>query len=221
MGTSKIKLVVFDWNGTLIADVQAMVDGVNAGFKALGYASISKKKYKEAFRMPIKESYISMGISRKDIETRHEEVANAFHDYYEERALKIRTRRGARQVLEYLKERKIKAAILSNHTKSGIASQLVRLKISKYFDAVLANDNRYASTFEGKQLRLLKYLSEGHYKPSECVIVGDTVEEIEIGKDLAITTVAITGGITLSRLRLSEPDHIIHNLRQLFDILKK
>ena len=47
-----IKLVVFDWNGTLFADAQAAVHGANARLTFLGLEPITLKQYREAFEIP-------------------------------------------------------------------------------------------------------------------------------------------------------------------------
>lgn len=54
------------------------------------------------------------------------------------------------------------------------------------------------------------------------MIIGDSPEEVEIGKDVGIKTVAITGGYySTSRLRKSKPDFLINNLIELIRIVRK
>ncbi len=56
----------------------------------------------------------------------------------------------------------------------------------------------------------------------EVVIVGDTLEEIEIAKNFGCYAVAITGGHnSTSRLKAMKPDFLLHNLSELKKIIVK
>jgi len=53
------------------------------------------------------------------------------------------------------------------------------------------------------------------------LIVGDSTEEIEIGKRIGIKNVAITGGwVATSRLKNAQPDYLINNLGKLRSIIE-
>jgi phosphoglycolate phosphatase len=59
-------------------------------------------------------------------------------------------------------------------------------------------------------------------KKDEVIIIGDSPEEIEVGKAAGIKTVAITGGYySTARLKASKPDFLISNLKELIGIVKK
>lgn len=74
----------------------------------------------------------------------------------------------------------------------------------------------------GKQQKLEDYVKKHKFKPQEIISVGDTEEEIEIGKALGYHTVAITGGFnSTKRLKKQRPDFLIHNMKDLAGIIKK
>ncbi len=205
----------------MLADFLPLYEGALEVLKVLRHSKISKSQYREIYDVPVVKIYQSLGIDKKNFEDKAELLAHTFHEFYEPRASKCRTRAGTRRVLEYLSANSIKSIILSNHTSQGIQAQLKRLKLERYFDDVLANTSQHAAHLSGKQRRLLKYLAQHNFKPSECLIVGDSAEEVIIGKDLMIKTVAITeGAFSLKRLKAESPDYIITNLEQLFTILK-
>lgn len=214
-----IKLVVFDWNGTLLADTQAVLEGVERELAVLGHPPMTMGEFRTYYDMPITKLYQHFGISEEELRAKSAETAAAFHGFYEPRVAKARTRTGAKQVLETLAKEKISMVILSNHTVEGIYLQLARLKLTNFFEAVLANEIVGAAYFKGKQDRLDDYLKLHKLLPKEVVIVGDTIEEIKIGKRLGLKTVAITGGYnSTKRLKASKPDVLIHKLRDLIDV---
>jgi FMN phosphatase YigB (HAD superfamily) len=86
----------------------------------------------------------------------------------------------------------------------------------------LANSSFDGALHEGKQKRLHEYLARSHVTPNQSVIIGDTVEEVHIGRSLGMHTVCITGGaMSTRRLTDAKPDAIIHKLQDLYALLKK
>jgi phosphoglycolate phosphatase len=214
-----IKLVAFDWNGTLLADTISSLEGSNANRKHFGLKPISLSRYRQTFAVPISEFWLANGGTAKHLATMAEEHNRIFNSFYEPRAAKCRTRSGARALLEWLKKNHIAAAIYSNHTLSGIEAQLHRLKIRDYFDSVLARTIRDGASHvnqRSKDQKLYYYVKKKKFKPHQVLTIGDTSEEVDIGKKFGFHTVAITGGYsTASRLNAAKPDFLIHNLIDL------
>jgi len=217
-----IKLVVFDWNGTLFSDTTAALVGVNARLEYFGHGPITMKHYKEIFEIPATKTYEKLGLDSDKTVAEAKEHSEAFHTAYEKRAVNVRTRSGTRELLQYLNDSEIQSIILSSHTQQGIDFQLKRPKLSKYFECVLANQDIWSSSFKGKKDRLIDYLSGVSFRPKEMLIIGDSAEEVTIGKALGLHTVAITGGfVSTKRLKESNPDVLINNLRDLIDVVKE
>ncbi|MFA6106689.1 MAG: HAD family hydrolase [Patescibacteria group bacterium] len=219
-----IKLVAFDWNGTLFADTQAILKAMNIIAKAYGLRKMSLLQYQKTFEIPISKFWTANGFTKKLFEKEGENVQKIFIESYEPLADKCRTRGGAKQVLGDLKKRKIKAVIYSNHTRPDIHRQASRLKIDGHLSRILAREHGDHSHLHGrsKEEKLVQYIKEHKIKPKEVMTVGDTPEEIEIGKNHGFITVAITGGYsTVGRIKKHNPDYLIHNLKELAGIIKK
>lgn len=215
-----IKLVVFDWNGTLFADTRIVLRAGNTTeLNLFGLEPITLKKYRETYEIPLYRFYEKLGVSRKEFEAKAPEMARLFHPIYEPLAARARTRAGARQTLQHLKKQSISMVILSNHTMEGIHLHLARLKLAHFFDAVLANDTFGTMYHTSKQHRIEHYLAEHRIEPSETLIVGDTTEEVHIGKNLGLRTVSITGGNNSKRrLIAAQPDTIINKISDLIEV---
>ncbi len=218
-----IKLVAFDWNGTLLADTQTVVDCTNEQLKVFGNKKIDINIYRETFEIPVNKFFQNLGLNPKIIEKNYQKSGDIFHREYEIRVQKLRTRSGSKQLLSWLKSIKIKSVIVSNHATHRIKEQTARLKISGSLDAILANDNTHDSyTIKGKEKRLIDYIAKNKIDPSQVLIIGDTDEEIIIGRDMGAKTVAITNGhSTAARLKAEKPDYLINNLREVIGIVKK
>jgi phosphoglycolate phosphatase len=215
------KLVVFDWNGTLLSDTRACMDADNYILKTFGGKPVDLKTYRETITVPAIDFYVRHGCDRTMLEKNVQKLGEVFHAFYEQRSSKCRTRRGAKYLLERLRRRNISSVILSNHTVSGIRAQLQRLGLEDLITEVLANTSLdTAMKRRNKREKLRQYLQSHQYQPEEVFIVGDSPEETEMGQHLGIGTVAIADGYYAeARLKAAKPDYLIHTLREIQKII--
>jgi len=216
------KLVVFDWNGVIIADTIACMDADNHVLKTFGEKPIDHKTYLATFTVPVIDFYLVNGVDIKKLKRNQVKWENLFYEYYEKRAAKVRTRKNLRKLLEWFKKKGFELIILSNHTVDDIENQLKRLKIKQYFSLVLANSNGMTAFKKRNKLQKLQsYLKKGNYDKNNVIIIGDSPEEIEVGHKLGIKKIAITGGYySTKRLRESKPDFLVNNLKEIMAVLK-
>ena len=218
-----IKLVIFDWNGVLIADTENAMKGGNEVIKAFGGNPVDVETYRAHNVIPSTDFYIQHGCRREDLVKDAKKAAEIFHNYYESHGQHIRSRGGVKKLLKWLKDNSISSVILSNHTVEGIHSQLHRLKIDEYFSQVYANDDRDCF-MKGttKKDKFLKIVSESKLKSSEIMIIGDSPEEVELAKSMKTYSAAITHGhYSTARLVKTGPDYLISTLEQLIGIIQK
>lgn len=221
MTRKKIRLVVCDWNGMLLADTHACYLADCHVIHSFGGTPPALNEYRDKIIIPAINFYEQFGCNRKEMLERSQYLGEIFHTFYESKVTRCRTRKGARTILTLLKQVGIEGIILSNHTNSGIRIQLQRLKIEGFFREVLGNDAGETSMLrQAKGERLSAYLKKTGIQPEESVIIGDSPEEAEIGKRLGIMSILITGGYYATwRLQKANPDHIISNLLELKDII--
>lgn len=217
------KLVIFDWNGTLLSDTATCLGGVNAVLALCGQSPIDVERYRRTVTFPVMQLYTNNGCKEEFLEKTVKKLAAVFHTTYEQDSKHCRTRKGTRELLRWLKDNGIKSVLISNHTLDGISIQFKRLGLGKLITEIYANsDGSTVLKTKNKGEKGRAYMRKHGYKPSEVVIVGDSTEEIEIGHELDITSVAITDGFyDTARLKAAKPDYLITNLLQLRDIVKK
>jgi phosphoglycolate phosphatase len=216
------KLVVFDWNGTLLSDTTASWKAANACLEFHGAAPITLEHYRETFTFPVIHFYKLNGCDVDIVLAKKTESNIVFQGAYEKLAATARLRTGAREILGYLRKHSIHCIILSNYIVPRIESQLNRLGIRDYFHAINAHDDDGTKILEHttKIDRLKDYMSRHHYRPEDAIIIGDSMEEPDIGRHLSLTSVGLSDGyISRPRLKAAKPDHIINNLRDLRPLL--
>lgn len=219
----KDTLIVFDWNGTILCDTRQTWLAGNECLKFYGADPMSLSDYRRLFTFPIMDFYEAYGVCPKHV-LRHKEESNAvYQKHYEQLVTNARTRRGARNVLDWLHGQGAPTIILSNYVTDKIEGHLQRLGLEHYFRDVSANTCNGTSILEktSKTARLQSYMDQHGFEASNTVIIGDTMEEPEIARALGLTSIGITdGGISRARLRAAQPDHIIHSLEGMIPILK-
>ncbi|MDP3882408.1 MAG: HAD hydrolase-like protein [Nanoarchaeota archaeon] len=216
-----IKLVTWDFNGTILADTDACMDAGNHMMRTFGGRPLSRREYAKRFTFPSLEFYCAQGCDREAIHTPGS--AKVFHDFYETRASQCRTRKGAREILKWLQDQNAKSIILSNHVTDAIMKQLERLGLSYYIPEILGNGDLNATQVGHNKIhRMELYLERTGYPPEESLIVGDSPEDIGIGRKFGMKTVAITDGyFATSRLRASNPDYLIGSLLEVRGIVER
>lgn len=217
-----IKLVAFDWNGTLLADTKPIYEADNEVIKALGIKAPTFKEFLDLFDIPVKDYYVKLGAKEIDLLKNSVKLENIFHKSYERKVLKVRTRAYTKELLTFLKSKKIPAIIFSNHVQNEITKEIKRRKLLEYFTKILANSQiNIAFKKRSKKDKLQEYLKSNNIKPTETLIVGDTVEEIQIAREIGSKVVSIThGNCSTKRLKAAKPDYLITNLLEIENILK-
>ncbi len=216
------KLIVFDWNGTLLADTVPSWKASNICLEFFGRKAISLAHFRDTFTFPVIHFYTLNHISVDEMLARKDESNVVFQSAYERLAAKARLRKGARELLEYCKTQNYTCIILSNYVTDKITAHLKRLGIEDYFQFVSAHDCDGTTILQSttKIQRLSDYMTKRGYKPQDTVIIGDSHEEPDIARHLGLTSIGITDGyISRTRLKKANPDHIVHHLKDVVSLV--
>ena len=213
--------IVFDWNSTLLDDIEALHSSTNVLLAGEGHKPVSLEFFQDHYEIPFGRLYHNLGLEAPQVQRLLELENSAFHDHYEPRAATAALREGAMEILNHAHTKGVSSFILSNHLVEPIRTQLRRLGIEHFFTEVLAYADRsvqFKDMSKGERLR--RFRVEHGMSDHPTIIVGDSVEEIDIAQEQKFISVAITGGcVSEQRLRAAKPDYIIHSLRELPAIL--
>ncbi len=220
-----IKLVAFDWNGTILDDIEGGVKAESAVRLHFGFDATNADEIREHFVIPIRQYWINAGLSPEFFDSHSQEIDAEFMKNYEPEEAFASMRHNTKEILQWLEDQKIQSVIVSNHIIPHIEKQTNRFGIRNHFKAILAREvlgdlTHHEKTFKDELLR--QYVESNNLNPKEVMIVGDTMEEIEIGKKFGYLTVALTNGWqSEKRLLTSRPDYLINDLIELKDIIAK
>ena len=218
------KLIVFDWNGTLLSDTHAAWRASNECLTFYGAKAITMQKFRETFHFPVIHFYKLNGVSVDAVLERQDEGNNVFQNAYKKYSVHARTRRGTRELLNWVKQHGFTSIILSNSQVPKIEEHAKRLKIDHYFHHISAHSCDGTSILHetSKKERLSDYMVKRSFKPDDTVIIGDSTEEPELAHTLGLMSISLTDGcMTTKRLVEAKPDHMIHHLGEVIPLLQK
>lgn len=174
----KYDYVIWDFNGTLLNDVDAGISSVNTLLAERGLPVLKgAEHYRSVFRFPIIEYYRSLGF---DFEHEpYEILAPQWVALYLENVKSAELYDDVEETLTYLKKCGVKQTVLSATELNMLEGQLRDLKIRGYFEDVLGLDNIHA----GSKLALA-YEWRKHHPFANVLFIGDTDHDAETARAL-------------------------------------
>ena len=203
----KIKLVVFDLDGTLINAYPAVSRSVNYTVQHFGFAPISHQKIKRSVGWGDRHLLQSF-IGDADLDA-------ALKVYRRHHALALRKDTkllsGALKILQYLQANGFKIAVASNRPTKFSLIAIRYLKIEKFFDYVLCGDKVKRPKPAPDILKAI--LKKFSLKATQALYVGDMQIDIKTGHGARVKTVAVaTGSNTPKELAALKPLAVIKNV---------
>ncbi len=185
----KYKHIIWDYNGTLLNDASLCVEIINELLSARGLQTMSLQKYKQEFDFPVKDYYERAGF---DFEKESFEIVGTqFIKEYNIRQKNATLQKGAKDILNEIKEKGIKQSVLSAREEQSLISELKNFNIFDYFVEVVGLNNHYA---ESKVERGKQLLSKIQVPKDEIIMIGDTKHDGEVAKEVGINCILVSHG---------------------------
>ena len=209
-GMSKYKNIVWDWNGTLLDDLDTGLEVLNVMLSRRNLPLLSLEQYRKVFGFPVSDFYLKVGFDfqKESFEEMSEEFVEVYTACSEG---KLRLNAGVRETLNFLSASGYGSYILTALKTDFLKQLLESFGISGYFKAVYGSDNIYAA---GKIQRGREMVKECHIQPSETLMVGDTVHDAEVAAALGFESVLYLGGHNDGK-RLRACSKVIDNISEI------
>lgn len=205
------KTIFFDFNGTIIDDLDLCLNILNEMLIEKRLNPISKERYRDIFTFPIKDYYIEAGFDFSKYS--FEDLSKEFIVKYQKPSLSCPLHEGIVDILKKLREDGYNVVLLTASKKSNVIEQLQSFDILKYFNEVLGIDDIYASS---KVQIGLDYMKNYEINPKDAIMVGDTLHDAKVASEMGIDVLLYSKGHQ-SRKRLeSSNKKVIDNLSEIF-----
>lgn len=207
-----IKYIFWDFNGTILNDVDLSLDLLNEMLAKQNKPSITMNQYLDVFGFPIKDYYLKSGISF-DHKT-FEEMSVWYIAQYQPQSLEQSLHNNLVHTIKTLHDIGIKHIVLSASEQKNLEEQIEHYEIRNYFDYVLGTSD---ITNHNKEAVGIKFMSDHQIDPKTCLYVGDTIYDYDVAVTMGVKPVLFSGGHQ-SKSRLKSKTHLV--IDDISDIIK-
>ncbi len=203
-----IRNIIFDWSGTLVDDLPAVLAATNHVFAQAGKEAMSLDTFRAEFCLPFKNFY-----DRFLPEIPLAQLERDFHGHFPTVQHTVTALPHAREFLLFCQQHKIRTFLLSTVQQDYYHIQAAATGFTPYIQTP------YTGVWD-KREKIKDILEENSLAKNETLFIGDMQHDVDTAKHGGIFSCAVlTGYNRLEQLRASEPDLIVEHLGELQEIL--
>jgi phosphoglycolate phosphatase len=205
-----IRNIIFDWSGTLVDDLPAVLKASNYVLTQAGRPEMSLDEFRAEFSLPFTNFY-----DRHTPDVPMAKLEGWFHSSFRQAQDSVCALPYARDFLEFCRARKLRTFLLSTVHRDHFQVQCRVTGFGPYID------KPYTDVWD-KRKKIHDILAENHLQPDETLFIGDMQHDIETARHGGVHSCAVlTGYNTLAQLRAAQPDLIVEHLGELRRMLEQ
>jgi phosphoglycolate phosphatase-like HAD superfamily hydrolase len=181
---------VWDWNGTLLDDLDIVIESLNVGTARFGVDPIDHDGYRDHFTRPVRGFYESL-FARPVSDMEWAQLNKSFHDEYEARVERAKLTTGARETIDRVAVLGWSQSLLSMSMHDHLLEIVASHGIADRFVAI---DGLPSATGGLKARHLETHLARLHREPSTVLLIGDTPDDAIAARGVGAGIVLYDGG---------------------------
>lgn len=184
--------LVWDWNGTLLDDISAVIEATNAAFAEIGLEPITLERYRELYCVPIPRFYERL-MGRLPSDAEWTVMDEAFHRHYVEHRIGCGLTTGVEELLREWQVAGRSQSLLSMYGHDQLVPVVRDYGIESRFIRV---DGRTGPSGGTKALHMERHLGAlaTSVVPERTVVIGDAVDDALAAAHVGARAVLFTGG---------------------------
>ncbi|MER6676798.1 HAD hydrolase-like protein [Streptomyces sp. NPDC000983] len=191
MGKREGAHIVWDWNGTLFHDNDAIIGATNAAFGELGLAPITMEQYRALYCVPVPKFYERL-MGRLPTDAEWEVMDGTFHRHYAEHRTRCALTEGVTELLTGWGAGGHSQSILSMYVHDELVPLVRGFGIETHFVRV---DGRTGPSGGSKAEHMVRHLGAlTGVDPARTVVIGDAADDAVAALHVGARAVLYTGG---------------------------
>lgn len=187
---SSIKHIIWDWNGTLLDDIDVSMTALNILLESEHLPLVLDiNEYRKYFQFPVREYYKKVGFDFE--KTPFTLLAQKYMDYYQPHSFTCSLHDGALDTLQKAQDNGIKQYLLSASNLTFLKEQVANYPIAQYFTSICGLDNIHASS---KAALAKEFVEANGFSHDSVVFVGDSVHDSEVAHGANCHCILIANG---------------------------
>ncbi|QVQ53319.1 HAD family hydrolase [Spiractinospora alimapuensis] len=190
--------IIWDWNGTLLADNDANLAALNEVCAAFGVERVTLDHWRGMFRRPLIDCYeelLGTSLSPHKWET----VNDIYHTHYIKHLASCGLTDGAPHVLRGWQSEGWTQSLLSMAGHDHVRAMIEEWELRSYFTRV--DGRRFDTERDSKAEHLIHHLRGQEVDPKTAVLIGDIDDDARAAAEAGAQAVLVTTGL-MDRERL-------------------
>ncbi|MDO6811307.1 HAD family hydrolase [Zobellia galactanivorans] len=213
----KYKTLILDFDGTLADTKESIIQTMKFVAHSFDLENFDEKQIESLIGLPLKTTFEkAFSLDEKFIES----ATSVYRKHYNEIVIDtISLFDGVKELLSDFHHRGINLTVASSKGKEALIKILKKQNIYDIFLFVGGVEDAKNKKPSPDIVNLI--MDKYNYRPNECLVVGDTIFDIEMGQRANVDTCGVTyGNNTREKLEKLKPNYIIDNFRNLNEIVK-
>ncbi|MCG5218471.1 HAD hydrolase-like protein [Streptosporangium soli] len=187
-----MKHIVWDWNGTLFHDIDAVVGATNEVFKPYGLGELTADAFREVYTRPIWVAYERLlGRALRDGEWELLDVG--FHEHYHRLMLVCGLAADCRTSLSAWESAGGSQSLLSMWAHDRLVPKVTEYGIDGHFSRI---DGLRSASGGHKAEHMAAHIAALGLDPGQVLVIGDSIDDANAAKHVGARAVLYTGGMT-------------------------
>lgn len=207
--------IIWDWNGTLLNDVAAGLNAVNALLQARALPATTLDAYRRDFRFPVRDYYTALGFPPDLPPGEWQDLAAEYHLCFAadtSAALFPDTLPALRQCAVA----GIPQSVLSALHHPLLIQTLALHNLTPFFAHVIGVDNLDGASKLDQGRQLLSLLP---HAPADILLIGDTLHDFDVARTLGVRPALIARGHQSAERLAASGAPVFHSLTHALDTL--
>ena len=178
--------IIWDWNGTLLDDVNAAVGALNRMLAKHKLPPVTREFYRANFGFPVRPFYQQVGIDLDRVDW--DEICTDFHAFIAAEPQDLHP--STRDALEAARAGGLNQCILSALREDLLCRDTARFGVAPFFDYIFGVDNLDGATKLSRGRDLVATLPP----QTRLYFIGDTLHDAEVGAALGAEVILVGCG---------------------------
>ncbi|MHA7055707.1 HAD family hydrolase [Aquimarina sp. M1] len=213
----KYKTLILDFDGTLADTKESIIQSMRFVAHHFNIKNFDEKIIESLIGLPLKTTFEkALSLDEKLIQ----EATLVYRKHYNEIVIDtISLFDGVKDTLRNFHHKGISLNIASSKGKETLIKILKKQNIYDVFLFVGGEEDAKNKKPAPDIVNLI--MDNFNYDPSDCLVVGDTIYDIEMGQRANLDTCGVTyGNNARKKLEKQKPTHIIDSFRNLIEIVE-
>ena len=214
------KLILFDYDGTIVDSAKMIVKGAIEAFRMCGLPDPDPNKVRENIGKPLATALDA--YAPKGYEVNPEMISNAYRKWYAEQGrLGLQDEPlypGMFKLINDLKNYKeFNIGVATNKSRIALNNGLKKHNLNDVFDITLTMEEANPKPDPDMAIQAMSSLN---IEKKSTVIVGDTINDIGLGVNAGINSIGVAWGYnSIEMLKNEGADFIVKDSKELFETI--